>query len=71
MLFRSEDDAALRGWIAARGGVASPRDVSRGLAKYRAPGSAEAALSRLTKAGAAQWEAQATGGRPADAVRLR
>jgi hypothetical protein len=66
-----DDDAALRRWLAARGGIATPRDVARGLAKYRAPGAAEAALSRLAKAGAAQWQAQATGGRPADAVRLK
>lgn len=66
-----EDDTALRRWLAARGGIATPRDVARGLAKYRAPGAAEAALSRLTITGAAQWQAQPTGGRPADAVRLR
>jgi hypothetical protein len=65
------DDAALRDWIAARGGHATPRDVARGLAKYRAPGAAEAALSRLAITGAAEWAAQPTGGRPADAVRLR
>jgi len=66
-----EDDAALRRWIAAQGGTATPRDVARGLAKYRAPGAAEAALARLARGGAARWEAQPTGGRPADAVRLR
>jgi hypothetical protein len=67
----AEDDAALRQWLAARGGSATPRDVARGLAKYRAPGAAEAALTRLARAGAAHWETQPTGGRPADAVRLR
>lgn len=65
------DDRALREWIAARGGVASPRDVARGLSQYRAPGRAEAACQRLTKGGAAEWVASATGGRPADAVRLK
>lgn len=66
-----EDDAALRRWLAARGGVASPRDVARGLSKYRSPGAAEAALRRLAASGEARWETQPTGGRPADAVRLR
>jgi hypothetical protein len=66
-----EDDTALRRWIAARGGVATARDVARGLAKYRAPGAAEAALQRLARTGAAEWTAAATGGRPADAVRLK
>jgi hypothetical protein len=65
------DDRALREWIAARGGVASPRDVARGLSQYRGPGRAEAALQRLAKGGAAEWVASATGGRPADAVRLK
>jgi len=65
------DDTGLRDWIAARGGVATARDVARGLAKYRGPGAAEAALHRLAKAGAAEWQASPTGGRPADAVRLR
>ncbi len=66
-----EDDAALRQWIAARGGVATARDVARGLTKYRGPGAAEAALQRLARSGAAEWHPRATGGRPADAVRLR
>lgn len=66
-----EDDAALRQWIAARGGVATARDVARGLAKYRGPRQAEAALQRLTRSGAAEWQASPTGGRPADAVRLK
>lgn len=66
-----EDDTALRQWIAARGGMATARDVARGLAKYRGPGAAEAALQRLARAGAAEWTAPATGGRPADAVRLK
>jgi hypothetical protein len=66
-----EDDASLREWIAKRGGVATARDVSRGLARYRGPGQAEAALKRLTRSGAADWQASPTGGRPADAVRLK
>lgn len=65
------DDAALQHWIASRGGVATARDVARGLAKYRQPGAAEAALHRLAKSGAVRWEASPTGGRPADAVRLQ
>jgi len=65
------DDRALRQWIAARGGVATPRDVARGLAQYRGPGRAEAALQRLARSGAAEWSAAPTGGRPADAVRLK
>ena len=66
-----EDDAGLREWIERRGGIASPRDVRRGLAKYRAPGAAEAGLARLVRAGKAEWQASSTGGRPADAVRLK
>lgn len=65
------DDRALRQWIAARGGMATARDVARGLAQYRAPGRAEAALQRLARSGAAEWSAAPTGGRPADAVRLK
>jgi hypothetical protein len=65
------DDAGLREWIAGRGGVASSRDVRRGLAKYRDPGAAEAGLRRLVRAGKAEWHASPTGGRPADAVRLK
>lgn len=66
-----EDDAGLREWIERRGGIASPRDVRRGLAKYRAPGAAEAGLARLVRADKAEWQASSTGGRPADAVRLK
>jgi len=66
-----QDDAGLREWIERRGGIASPRDVRRGLAKYRAPGAAEAGLARLVRAGKAEWQASSTGGRPADAVRLK
>jgi hypothetical protein len=66
-----EDDASLREWIAKRGGVATARDVARGFAKYRGPRQAEAALQRLTRSGAAEWQASPTGGRPADAVRLK
>jgi len=65
------DDRALLDWLRGRGGVATARDVARGLAKYRAPGAAEAALQRLARTGAAEWTAAATGGRPADAVRLK
>jgi hypothetical protein len=65
------DDRALRQWIAARGGMATARDVARGLAQYRGPGRAEAALQRLARSGAAEWSAAPTGGRPADAVRLK
>jgi hypothetical protein len=65
-----DDDRGLVQWIAGRGGVATARDVARGLAKYRAPGAAEAGLRRLTRSGRAQWHPQQTGGRPADAVRL-
>ena len=66
-----EDDTALRQWIVGRGGVATARDVARGLTKYRSPGAAEAALQRLTRVGTAEWHQRSTGGRPADAVRLR
>jgi len=66
------DDRALRDWLRGRGGVATARDVARhGPAAYRAPGAAEAALKRLARAGAAEWQTVPTGGRPADAVRLR
>jgi hypothetical protein len=66
-----EDDAALVRWLAARGGAATPRDVARGLTRDRRPGAAEAGLQRLVQTGRAQWQASPTGGRPADAVRLR
>ena len=66
------DDRGLRDWLRRRGGVATARDVQRhGPAAYRAPGAAEAALSRLARAGVAQWQTLPTGGRPADAVRLK
>jgi hypothetical protein len=66
------DDRLLREWLRSRGGVATARDVARhGPRAYRAPGVAEAALQRLTKNGAAEWAQVPTGGRPADAVRLR
>jgi hypothetical protein len=66
------DDRALQDWIRVRGGVATARDVQRhGPAGYRAPGAAEAGLARLTRSGTAEWQTITTGGRPADAVRLR
>jgi len=65
------DDRRLVGFIKSRGGIATPRDVQRGLRGYRVPGAAEAALQRLTKSGRAEWSPQATGGRPADAVKLK
>jgi hypothetical protein len=65
-----DDDRGLVQWIAGRGGVATARDVARGLAKYRGPGAAEAALRRLATTGKVTWAPQSTGGRPADAVRL-
>jgi hypothetical protein len=66
------DDRSLRDWLRGRGGVATARDVARhGPAAYRAPGAAEAALRRLARSGAAEWQTVPTGGRPADAVRLR
>lgn len=66
------DDRVLRDWLRGRGGVATARDVARhGPSAYRAPGAAEAALKRLAKTGAAEWHTVQTGGRPADAVRLR
>lgn len=65
------DDRRLVGFIESRGGIATPRDVQRGLRGYRVPGAADAALQRLTKSGWAEWSPQATGGRPADAVKLK
>lgn len=65
------DDRGLREWILARGGSASVRDVQRGLRRYQRPGAAEDGLRRLVKGGAAEWESGASGGRPADAVRVR
>jgi hypothetical protein len=66
------DDRALQDWLRHRGGVATARDVQRhGPAAYRAPGAAEAGLQRLARSGAAEWQTVPTGGRPADAVRLR
>ncbi len=66
------DDRALRDWLRGHGGVATARDVQRhGPAAYRAPGAAEAGLQRLARSGAAEWQTVPTGGRPADAVRLR
>ena len=65
------DDGRLVGFIEKRGGTVTVRDVQRGLRGYRVPGAAEAALQRLTKSGRAEWSPQATGGRPADAVKLK
>jgi len=65
------DDRGLREWIVARGGSASVRDVQRGLRRYHRPGAAEDGLRRLVKSGSAEWVAGATGGRPADAVRVQ
>jgi hypothetical protein len=66
------DDRSLREWLRGRGGVGTARDVARhGPAAYRAPGAAEAGLRRLVRTGAAEWATVPTGGRPADAVRLR
>lgn len=66
------DDRALRDWVRGRGGVATTRDLQRhGPAAYRAPGAAEAGLARLARSGAAEWQTVPTGGRPADAVRLK
>jgi hypothetical protein len=65
------DDRRVVRFIADRGGTATARDVARGLRGYREPGAAEAALNRLTRSGRAEWSAQSTGGRPADAVRLK
>ncbi len=64
-------DGRLREWIAARGGVASVREVRRGLRRYQNPAQAEEGLRRLVASGAAEWAADSTGGRPADAVRLK
>jgi hypothetical protein len=64
-------DGRLREWIASRGGVASIRDVRRGLRRYKNPGQAEEGLRRLVASGAAEWAAGSTGGRPADAVRVK
>jgi hypothetical protein len=66
------DDRALLDFIRDRGGVATVRDVARhGPAAYRAPGTAEAGLARIARSGQAEWQTITTGGRPADAVRLR
>jgi hypothetical protein len=64
-------DHALRDWIVSRGGIASVRDVRRGLRRYQSPGRAEEAMRRLVASGAADWAAESTGGRPADAVRVK
>jgi hypothetical protein len=64
-------DARLRDWIVSRGGTASVRDVRRGLRRYQSPGRAEEGLRRLVASGAAEWTADSTGGRPADAVRVK
>ena len=66
------EDRAIQDFIRRRGGVATARDIARhGPAAYRTPGAAEAALKRLTRSGAAERLTITTGGRPADAVRLR
>lgn len=65
------DDAGLVSIIQKHGGAISVRDLARvGPAAYRVPGAAEAAARRLVKRGKAAWQAEATGGRPADAIRL-
>lgn len=66
------DDRGLVELIRRRGGVATARDVARyGPPAYRAPGAAEAGCQRLARSGVAEWVTVPTGGRPADAVRLR
>jgi len=67
-----DDDRTLLGWIASRGGIVTPRDVARGPSRYRDnPTAAEAACRRLVNQGNADWVTEATGGRPADAIRLK
>lgn len=66
-----DDGSALVAWIRNQGGRASPREVARGAPGYAGDTArAEAALVRLVRAGAARWEATATGGRPRDTVVL-
>jgi hypothetical protein len=65
------DEAAIA-FIQRRGGTITIRDLARlGPPAYRAPGAAEAAILRLVKSGKTEWVKEPTGGRPAEAVRLK
>jgi len=66
----ADDAERLRRWLEARGGVASMRDVHRGLARFHDEERADAAVARLVAECRAVRETTATGGRPARVVRL-
>lgn len=72
-----EDDAdretrMLVEWIAARGGSATPRDLTRGPQRYRGkPELAREALDRLAERGLGDWADVEGHGRPARELRLR
>ncbi len=54
-------------WILVKGGEVTPRDLSRGPTRYRAPGAAEDALQELVDADFGRWVSQppgSAGGRP-------
>jgi hypothetical protein len=60
-------------WIERRGGTVTARDVQRGFRRLRGPGTAQAALKGLVKAGLGCWEdipSGQQGGRPSRCFRL-
>lgn len=67
----SESDRDVRElieWIDRRGGRITPRELQRGYRKLREPGTAEAALENLVRAGLGTWTVTtsgSSGGRPA------
>ena len=67
----SDDAVKLGRWLAARGGRASDRDISKGLGRFRDDEArADAAVARLVAEGRAIRETTATGGRPSKGIRL-
>ncbi len=66
----ADDAERLRRWLEARGGVATTRDIRRGLSRFRDEDRADAAVARLVAEGRAVRENAATAGRPARVVRL-
>jgi len=53
----------LVGWIKARGGSVTPRQLQMTLRAYREPGTAEAALDELASLDLGEWEYEPTGAR--------
>ena len=66
----ADDAETLRKWLAAHGGCATLREIRRGPKSLRDEARAAAAAERLVVEGRAVRETAATGGRPAQVVRL-